>query len=193
MYKDEVTSITVTGHSLGASLATLSAVDIVASRVNVPCSRPEQPPFPVTAILFASPLLGDDNFKSAFASFPALDALNVRNAGDVVLPAEEYMDVATAILHIDTGRSPYLRPGGDVQTRHNLECYLHALAGDQGDGKDVEMVVDRDVALVNKSADALKDEYPVPANWWVINHKRKVNGVVGRWKFDNFMKKLLCG
>jgi hypothetical protein len=189
MYKDEVTSITVTGHSLGASLATLSAVDIVASRVNVPCSRPEQLPFPVTAILFASPLVGDDNFKSAFASFPALDALNVRNAGDVVLPAEEYMDIATAILHIDTDRSPYLRPGGDVQTRHNLECYLHALAGDQGDGKDFQMVVDREVALVNKSADTLKDKYPaVPANWWVINHKRKITGVVGRWMFDKFTK-----
>jgi hypothetical protein len=49
------------------------------------------------------------------------------------------------------------------------------------------MVVDRDVALVNKSADALKDEYPtVPANWWAINHNRKVKGIVGRWTFDNF-------
>ncbi|KAK1698704.1 hypothetical protein QYE76_015401 [Lolium multiflorum] len=63
---------------------------------------------------------------------------------------------------------------------------LHGLAGDQGDAKDFEMVVDRDVALVNKNADALKDDYPVPANWWLINHKHKaIKGVVGRWTFDN--------
>ncbi|KAK1698710.1 hypothetical protein QYE76_015407 [Lolium multiflorum] len=185
-YKEEKTSITVTGHSLGASLATLNAVDIVAHGYNVPGSRSEQTPCPVTAILFASPHVGDDNFKSAFASFADLRALHVRNAGDKVPPANENMDVATVVLHIDTDRSPYLnlRPNDDV-TRHNLECYLHGLAGDQGDAKGFEMVVDRDVALVNKSADALKDDYPVPANWWAINHKHKVNGVVGRWTFDN--------
>jgi hypothetical protein len=185
-YKEEKTSITVTGHNLGASLSTLNAVDIVANGYNVPGSRPEQTPCPVTAILFASPHVGDDNFKSAFASLPALRALHVRNAGDKVPPADENMDVATAVLHINMDRSPYLnlRLNDDV-TRHNLECYLHGLAGDQGDAKDFEMVVDRDVALVNKSADALKDDYPVPANWWAINHKHKVKGVVGRWTFDN--------
>jgi hypothetical protein len=186
LHKDEVTSITVTGHSLGASLATLNAVDIVAHGANVPCSRPEKTPCPVTAILFASPQVGDGNFKSAFASFPALRALHVRNTGDKVPPADESMDVVTAVLHIDTNRSPYLRTGDDIQTHHNLECYLHGLAGDQGAGKDFKMVVDRNVALVNKSASALKDEYTVSANWWAINHKRKVKGVVGRWMLDNF-------
>lgn len=192
-HKDEATSITVTGHNLGASLATLNAVDMVAHGANVPHSRPEQAPCPVTAILFGSAPVGDDNFKSAFASFPALRALHVRNAGDVV-PVPPAEDVATAVLQIDTDRSPYLRRAGtaamrsgdDIQAHHNLECYLHGLAGDQGAGKDFKMVVDRDVALVNKTADALKDDYPVPANWWVINPKHKVKGVVGRWKLDNF-------
>ncbi|KAM0865155.1 hypothetical protein ACQ4PT_043454 [Festuca glaucescens] len=151
-HKHEKTSITVTGHSLGASLATLNAVDIAAHGFNEDRSR-----------------------------------RHARNDCDKVPPADENMDVATAVLHIDTDRSPYLylRPDDEI-TRHNLECYLHGLAGDQGDGKDFEMVMDRDVALVNKSADALKDDYPVPANWWVINHKHKVKGVVGRWTFDSF-------
>uniref|UniRef100_A0ACD5TDN0 Uncharacterized protein n=1 Tax=Avena sativa TaxID=4498 RepID=A0ACD5TDN0_AVESA len=200
-HKGEVTSITVTGHSLGASLATLNAVDMVASGVNVPlhASSDEQRrrPCPVTAILFASPLVGDDSFRSAFASFfPDLRALHVKNLGDTVLkhpsPDLGYVDVATATLQLDTSRSPYLRPRivdlldkDEIVRRHNLECYLHCLAGDHGDGKGFEMVVDRDVALVNKGAQALKDEYPVPANWWVINHKCKVEGVVGRWTFDN--------
>uniref|UniRef100_A0ACD5T7A1 Uncharacterized protein n=1 Tax=Avena sativa TaxID=4498 RepID=A0ACD5T7A1_AVESA len=201
-HKDEVISITVTGHSLGASLATLNAVDMVASGVNVPphTSSEQQRPCPVTAILFASPLVGDGTFRSAFASFPDLRALHVKNLGDTVLehPPQDlgYADVATATLPIDTSRSPYLRPHialldkerkEEIVRRHNLECYLHCLAGDHGDDKDFQMVVERDVALVNKGAHALKDEYPaVPANWWAINHKRKVKGVVGRWAFENF-------
>ncbi|XBJ27861.1 hypothetical protein VPH35_005062 [Triticum aestivum] len=204
-HKEEVTSIkhikvrratgapqllvTVTGHSLGASLATLNAVDMVSQGVNVPpSSAQQQPPCPVTAILFASPHVGNDSFKSAFASFPDLRALHMRNAGDVVplYPPIGYVDAATAVLLVDTGRSPYLKQPGTVQTRHNLECYLHGVAGFQGAGGGFKLEVDRDVALVNKGVDALKDKYPVPPNWHVINNKSMVRDSDGHWKLRDF-------
>uniref|UniRef100_A0ACD5T7A3 Uncharacterized protein n=1 Tax=Avena sativa TaxID=4498 RepID=A0ACD5T7A3_AVESA len=200
-YEGEETSITVTGHSLGATLATLNAVDIVANGYNVsPRSTTTllgRRPSPVTAILFASPHVGNREFKDAFNSFPDLRSLHVRNDGDVVplFPTHDlgYVHAVTKTLLINTNRSPYLRPRSlwtciqDAVKSHNLECYLHGLAGDHGAGKKFKLVVDRDLALVNKSTNALKDKYPVPPNWWVTaNCKYKGNGVIARFKLHNF-------
>ncbi|KAI4966204.1 hypothetical protein ZWY2020_042027 [Hordeum vulgare] len=189
-YKEEVTSITVTGHSLGASLATLTAIDMVANDVNVPPAS-NQPPCPVTAILLASPRVGNDAFKSAFGSFDHLRALHVANAKDIVpmnppsvLLLMQYVDSATVTIVIDTDRSPYVVH--KMLTHHVLELYLHGVAGDHGDKADFQLVVPRDLALVNKTTDLLNDEHQVPACWWVIHRKCMAKGTDGQWKLDDF-------
>uniref|UniRef100_K3ZF89 Phospholipase A1 n=1 Tax=Setaria italica TaxID=4555 RepID=K3ZF89_SETIT len=191
LHRDEETSVTVTGHSLGAALSVLNDVDIVASGANAPAgagSDSSKPPCPVTAVVFACPRVGDRFFRSAFNSFQDFRALHVKNSGDIVpaYPPLGYVDVAVA-LPINTSRSPYLRWPGTVLTLRNLECYLHGVAGEQGGAGGFKLEVERDVvALVNKGAGALKDEHPVPANRWVPKNKGMVKSAQGKWELKDF-------
>ncbi|XP_062230533.1 phospholipase A1-II 7-like [Phragmites australis] len=187
LYKDEDTSITITGHSLGAALSTLNAVDIVANGANKPASNSSKPPCPVTAMVFACPHVGNNFFRSAFRSFRDLKSLHVKNFGDIVpnVPALAYVDVAVQ-LPINTSNSPYLHWPLMSMSLHNLELYLHGVAGEQGSAGGFKLEVERELALVNKSADVLKDEYPVPASWWVLQHKGMVKNDDGQWELKDF-------
>jgi len=187
LYNDEETSITVVGHSLGASLSILNAVDLVSNGANkASSSAGGQAPCPVTAVVLACPHVGNDSFKDAFDSFHDLKALHVRNKIDPVPEYMHWLPDLGVTLPIDTSLSPYFKD--PEKKAHELECYLHGVAGVQGSpaGGGFDLVVDRDVALLNRFTDALKDEYPVPASWWVAEHKSMVKNEQGKWELKDF-------
>ncbi|XP_031260410.1 phospholipase A1-IIgamma-like isoform X2 [Pistacia vera] len=99
-YRDEEISITVTGHSLGAALATLSATDIVANKHNRRAGSDKV--CMVTAFVFATPKVGDKGFRDVFDQLSELHLLRIKNKLDVVpklppFPAYEHVGIKLKI------------------------------------------------------------------------------------------------
>ncbi|XVF57440.1 hypothetical protein PTKIN_Ptkin06aG0205500 [Pterospermum kingtungense] len=183
-YQDEEVSITVTGHSLGAALATLNAMDIAANGWNKPTGNTNKT-FMVTAFPCASPRVGNLVFKGIFDGLKDLHLLRIVNSNDIVPKVPFLPGIYTHVgeeLGIDTTKSPYLKP--DISA-HNLEAYEHGIAGVQQNGNfELEEELDFDNAVINKYSDGLLNVYKIPDNWW--NNEKFKNMVQmddGHWEF----------
>lgn len=150
LYGDEPLSITITGHSLGAALATLTAYDINSTFNNAPI---------VTVISFGGPRVGNRSFRRQLEK-SGTKILRIVNSDDLITKVPGFViddyDVAnkqavnvaalpswlqkrvedTHWLYADVGKelrlssrdSPFLNKV-NVATCHDLSTYLHLVKG----------------------------------------------------------------
>ena len=174
-YKEENVSIVFTGHSLGATLSTLAAFDVVENLTTE---------IPVSAIVFGCPKVGNKVFKAKFDSYPNLKVLHVKNSIDLIphYPARlmGYVHIGTELV-IDTRKSNFLKDSKNPSDWHNLQAMLHVVNGWHGIKRIFELKIKRSIALVNKSCDFLKEECLVPPSWWVEKNKGMVMNEEGEW------------
>eukprot|EP00884_Botryococcus_braunii_P016214 jgi/Botrbrau1/3276/Bobra.174_1s0043.2 len=83
-YGTSVSSITVTGHSLGGALATLCAFDLSASGINRQSDSKTEPLVPVTCVTFNAPRVGNWAFSDFFEVEKGPRHLRIYNTGDTV-------------------------------------------------------------------------------------------------------------
>lgn len=159
VYKGEELSITIVGHSLGASLALLAADELSACLLAADdtsddgtCTEEHRPPPPIAVVSFGGPKTGNRAFAERLQRERGVNVLRVVNAGDVVtrVPApiarEGYVHTAGAELRLHNSDSPCLRPDAGPACCHDLEAYLHLLDGFAGSGRPFRPDASRSVA-----------------------------------------------
>ncbi|KAL3529916.1 hypothetical protein ACH5RR_009238 [Cinchona calisaya] len=198
-YEGEELSITITGHSLGAALALLSAYDISEMKLNI--TKNGKKNIPITVFSFAGPRVGNLKFKERCDEL-GVKVLRIVNIHDKVpkvpgiianekFKLQKYIEEAVSFpwsyahvgveLALDHTHSPFLNPTIDLGCAHNLEAHLHLVDGFHGKERPFRLVTKRDVALVNKNSNFLKKDYGVPPNWRQDENKGMVRSNDGRW------------
>ncbi|CAF2314588.1 unnamed protein product [Brassica napus] len=185
VYKNEEVSITFTGHSLGGVMSTLAAADLVNGKKNTISAGLERKQVPITVFAFGCPRIGDQDFVKIVDSLKQLNILRIVNVPDVAphYPLLLYAEVGQE-LQINTLNSTYLKRSLNFRNYHNLEIYLHGMAGMQDKAGLFKLVIGRDISLVNKGLDALKDEFLVPSTWRCLANKGMVQKDDGTWQLD---------
>ncbi|KAH7514222.1 phospholipase A1-IIgamma-like [Ziziphus jujuba] len=183
-YKDEEVSITVTGHSMGGAFVTIIASDIAYNGYNKPTNQTNIA-FPVTGFAIANSPVGDEGFVKVYNTIENLHILRIANLNDsnpdFPNSTYGYYHVGTKLV-IDSLQSPYLKDA--INTVHQLQVYLHTIAGTQGSAGGFKLEVDRDLVLLNKALDAVKDSYNITARWWGEKNKNFVQLDNGTWVVD---------
>ncbi|KAK8615227.1 hypothetical protein V6N13_069005 [Hibiscus sabdariffa] len=170
-YKDEEISITVTGFSLGAALATLTAMDIVANGYNKSTTgRNSDKSLMVTAVTFGGPRVGNTGLKRVFDALgDHLHLLRIKNNRDPVptLPPS-YTEFGTELM-VDTYNSKYLKWKGPLSSsapnfpvKHEEEDQLNRIGGVDKDHDEYEPKPKRvrsDTSSLNEHEVEYKSEF----------------------------------
>ncbi|PAN48448.1 hypothetical protein PAHAL_9G382700 [Panicum hallii] len=155
LYKGEELSITIVGHSLGASLALLAADELsacLAADTDDSATTDHHRPPPIAVVSFGGPKTGNRAFADRLQRERGVNVLRVVNVGDVVtrVPApiarEGYVHAGGAELRLHSRDSPCLRPDAGPSCCHDLEAYLHLLDGFTGSGRPFRADASRSVA-----------------------------------------------
>ncbi|RDX58290.1 Phospholipase A(1) DAD1, chloroplastic, partial [Mucuna pruriens] len=178
-YTNEPLSLTLTGHSLGAALAILSAYDITTTFKNAPM---------VTVMSFGGPRVGNESFRKQLEQ-SGIKILRIVNSDDVVTKVPGLVvnldDVASnkdvhvgiwsrwlhkhiedmQLIYADIGQelrlsskeSPYLNKT-DVAMCHDLKTYLHLVKNFRTDTC-LEWLENLHTTLTHLSDDHVVEEY----------------------------------
>jgi len=123
-WKRPVTSLTICGHSLGAALATLLALDVAANRTS-PFNNP-------TVYTYASPKTGDPVFATTY-NHVVPNTFRIANRLDLVpkLPLPPLYDHVSGLFELNPVQlsvPPKVLVKFDIPCEHFLNSYLHLLS-----------------------------------------------------------------
>jgi hypothetical protein len=122
-YKQPVSSVTICGHSLGASLATLLALDVAANTI---FTNP-------TVFTYASPRTGDPLFVSTYNQV-VKNSFRIANRIDLVpkLPLPPFYEHVNELYDLNPIRllpfPPKILVKPTIPCAHVLDTYLHLLS-----------------------------------------------------------------